>query len=388
MQRVALRGVMLRRTGTPVISGNASRNKPGSRLCGAPLRKSYALHRVRDTRVTNMPQPPSAYDVHQRQRWTRHDAHLWIRHDAARFLPPGTDPADVFPTLKQQREAAEDAAFAAKIAASRRFLAELRVEVDELKAALARRLLEEAKYSPSQPRVPAGNPRGGQWTDRSGGQSQDQNQGTGLAQPMGNVDIGDVSGSSELGDLFQITPDETRVDGVRLAANDTPDDPAPVRDPAPKIPLDRPETSSERTSYLRSAANWFARNAGLAGDIYTGAMNNVEWLRDYHDVVQASRDGPKSLEELQQAVDDPKPVMTFTTSSNRPRPNDLDLREARPNIPRTLSVFRDCSIIGSPDGTRRETRNLMAFRPEHTFRTKTGTSDIAWASKPSRNSKC
>jgi hypothetical protein len=97
------------------------------------------------------------------------------------------------------------------------------------------------------------------------------------------------------------------VGGVQLAANDSPDDPAPVRDPAPKIPLDRPETSAERTSYLRSAANWLARNAGLAGDIYTGATNNVEWLRDYHDVVQASRDGPKSLEELQQAVNDPKP---------------------------------------------------------------------------------
>jgi hypothetical protein len=47
--------------------------------------------------------------------------------------------ADVYPTLKQQREAAEDAAFAAKIAASRRFLAAIRAEVDELKAALARR---------------------------------------------------------------------------------------------------------------------------------------------------------------------------------------------------------------------------------------------------------
>jgi hypothetical protein len=251
-----------------------------------------------------MPYPPSAYDLHQRERWTRHDAHLWIRHDAARFFPPGTDPAEVFPTLQRQREAAEDAAFAAKIAASRRFLAALRAEVDELKAALARRRLEEAKYSPSQPRVPAGNPRGGQWTDRSGG---GEGTGTSLVQPMGNIDIGDVNGSSELGDLFQIKPDDTRVDGVQLAANDSPDDPAPVRDPAPKIPPDRPETSAERTSYLRSAANWLARNAGLAGDIYTGAMNNVEWLRDYHDVVQASRDAPKSLEELQQAVDDPKP---------------------------------------------------------------------------------
>jgi hypothetical protein len=81
-----------------------------------------------------MPHPPSAYDLHQRKRWQRHDAHLWIRHDAARFFPPGTDPADVFPELKRQREAAEDATFAAQIAASRRFLAELRAEVDEMKA--------------------------------------------------------------------------------------------------------------------------------------------------------------------------------------------------------------------------------------------------------------
>jgi hypothetical protein len=80
-----------------------------------------------------MPYPPSAYDLHQRQRWTRHDAHLWIRHDAARFYKPGTDPAEIYPTLKQQREAAEDAAFAAKIAASRRLLAALRAEVDEMK---------------------------------------------------------------------------------------------------------------------------------------------------------------------------------------------------------------------------------------------------------------
>ncbi len=85
---------------------------------------------------------------------------------------------------------------------------------------------EEAKYSPSQPRVPAGNARGGQWTDRGGGQGtvanpgQDTGQGTAasFAQPMGNVGIGDVSGSSELGDLFKITPDDTRTEGIQVAA--------------------------------------------------------------------------------------------------------------------------------------------------------------------------
>jgi hypothetical protein len=92
-----------------------------------------------------MPQPPSAYDLHQRQRWTRHDAQLWIRHDYARWLKPGTDPAEVYPHLKRQREAAEDAAFdaelAAEVAAGYRLLAVLRAEVDELRAELKRRRL-------------------------------------------------------------------------------------------------------------------------------------------------------------------------------------------------------------------------------------------------------
>jgi hypothetical protein len=108
----------------------------------------------------------------------------------------------------------------------------LRKEVAELRAELKRQRLEEAKYSPSQPRVPSGNPRGGQWTDRGGGQSTvagpsedtGQSQDPDLAQPMGNVDIGDVSGSSELDDLFKIKPDAPRVGGVRAAANGYPVD--------------------------------------------------------------------------------------------------------------------------------------------------------------------
>src|SRR3954467_5233847 len=94
-----------------------------------------------------MPYPPSAYELHQRQRWQRHDMHLWIRHDAARWVKPGVDPADVYPTLKRERaqkevakeraRAAEDAAFDAEIEEARRVQAVLRAEVDELKAARA-----------------------------------------------------------------------------------------------------------------------------------------------------------------------------------------------------------------------------------------------------------
>jgi hypothetical protein len=36
---------------------------------------------------------------------------------------------------------------------------------------------------------------------------------------MGNVDIGDVSGSSELGDLFQIKPSDRGVEGVQVGGD-------------------------------------------------------------------------------------------------------------------------------------------------------------------------
>jgi hypothetical protein len=184
--------------------------------------------------------PPDSYPRHQRQRWLRHDAHLWIRPDAARWVKPGTDPADIYPTVPRKADAAHAAAFEAEIEAEvakgYRLLAVLREEVAELRAALKRRRELEAKYSPSQPRVPAGNPRGGQWTDRSGGQStvagpsQDtrQNQDENLTRPMGNVDVGDLTRSSELGDLFRIKPDSTRTDAanssnsiLKVAAEDS-----------------------------------------------------------------------------------------------------------------------------------------------------------------------
>src|SRR3954447_10516180 len=173
---------------------------------------------------------------HHRQRWLRHDAHLWIRPDAARFFPPGTDPAVINPTLPRKPDAAKEAAFeaelAAEVAKGYRLLAVLREEVAELRAELKRRRELEAKYSPSQPRVPAGNPRGGRWTDRSGGggtvvgPSQDTGQGTAtsLAQPMGNVELGDVSGSSDVGDLFQITPAVPGAGGVQVAVDGRPVD--------------------------------------------------------------------------------------------------------------------------------------------------------------------
>src|SRR4051812_42164808 len=125
---------------------------------------------------------PQKYTSRIDERWIRHDWRMWIRPDIARWMKPGVDPADVIPALARERAqqqaareracAVEDAALAAEIEHERRALAALNKEVKELNAEMARRrrrLADEAKYSPTQPRVPAGNARGGQWTDRSGG---------------------------------------------------------------------------------------------------------------------------------------------------------------------------------------------------------------------------
>ena len=66
-----------------------------------------------------MPQRDEPWLRYQQQRWMRPDAHRWVRPDAARFLRPGTNPIEVYPALAR-------------------------------------------KYSPDQPRVPAGESGAGQ----------------------------------------------------------------------------------------------------------------------------------------------------------------------------------------------------------------------------------
>ncbi|WP_292617288.1 hypothetical protein [Nitrobacter sp. 62-23] len=85
-------------------------NAPGARVS------------IRFFRTIVMTEHESAWLAHQRARWMRPDAERWIRPDAARFLKPGIKLADAFPTLVR-------------------------------------------KYRPDQPRIPAGQPGGGRWTD-------------------------------------------------------------------------------------------------------------------------------------------------------------------------------------------------------------------------------
>ena len=132
----------------------------------------------------------NAFLRHQQQRWLRADAARWVRPDAAKFLKPGTRLADIYPAL----------AF---------------------------------KYNPDQPRVPAGDSEGGQWTSGSGGSGRprvyitgrdddetgDAGSGGGLDLSLPNIsiDFGDIASEIDKLDLFGLKPRERPAGGVRLA---------------------------------------------------------------------------------------------------------------------------------------------------------------------------
>lgn len=138
----------------------------------------------------------------------------------------------------------EERRFRCELAGLRMDLALLRLGMAELKA-----------FNPDQPRIPAGNPGGGQWTTE-----------------------GAAGGS------------------VRLAG------PPPTDDP-PKLPRERPPTSAERTRAIKEVARQLAKYGGAIGKIIGAAY----WLYEHDAKIEASLDPPKSLEELQQAVATPKP---------------------------------------------------------------------------------
>ena len=124
------------------------------------------------------------YERYQRRRWLRPNAHLYMRPDAQRFLRADaarflradaggsfkSGACDAAPTSSRReswtspvgpRSACDEATDA---------LRALRWDLAMLRFTWAWERLERAQrkaYNPDQPRVPAGNPDGGQWT--SGG---------------------------------------------------------------------------------------------------------------------------------------------------------------------------------------------------------------------------
>jgi hypothetical protein len=148
----------------------------------------------------------------------------------------------------------------------------------------------ENKYDPNQPRVPAGNSDGGQWTDGDGGT------GGRLPRRLGTpLDVGD--GEYSLSER------------VRLAQND----PADQESDVPRLPRKRPRDIKERNRGARVLARFILKQirkeklGRLIGPILD-ALETADWLRyDYSEPLQTYIDPPKTLGELQRAVFSPRP---------------------------------------------------------------------------------
>lgn len=121
------------------------------------------------------------------------------------------------------------------------------------------------KFNPDQPRVPAGNPDGGQWTD------------------------GDGSETSEFEDVTE------SIDWIFGVENQE----MPPEDP-PQVPSQKPETPQRRNEIIRAVARWAAnavkvgRSLNVLGALYEAAS----WLDTDAYFINAYLDSPKSLEEL------------------------------------------------------------------------------------------
>jgi hypothetical protein len=106
-------------------------------------------------------------------------------------------------------------------------------------------------YNPDEPRVPRGNPDGGQWTGEGG------------------------------------------------SSGGPPD--GPLNGDEPKIPKERPPRSRDRTAALKEVARHLTRVVGTVAEM----ARLVRWVETYSPQIESYRDPPKSLEELQRAVSTP-----------------------------------------------------------------------------------
>ena len=135
---------------------------------------------------------PAAIE-HHRKRWERADAY--------RFAAPGGPEAKGPSTLHPWAEVARQEQMAADEARARAAAEqdEFEREVLRLRHELAKIRLDyelrrfQQKYSPDQPRVPAGNPDGGQWTDGGGG-------GAGRDHGVAAQTLSEVNDSTKPGD--------------------------------------------------------------------------------------------------------------------------------------------------------------------------------------------
>ena len=121
----------------------------------------------------------------------------------------------------------------------------------------------KANFNPDQSRIPVGSEGAGRWTDDA-----------------------------------QLT----------LVADKPEPSAGPPLDKPPAIPPTKPSTPQKKNSFLKAAAQWVARavrSATPAGR-FVAALEALSWFDPERPYFEAYQDPPKTLEELQDAVSDPK----------------------------------------------------------------------------------
>jgi len=202
----------------------------------------------------------NAYLRRQRQRFMRPDAVRFLRLDATRFLKPGSGKSSVYPALARKYE--------------------------------------------GQPRVPEGEEGAGQFTFGTQDAGSERPR-VYITRTIGNGDGGSGDGDGDAG-----SGDGNDLDSFLLAAAGPPgvghNQGPPLGDP-PEIPGTKPSRSP--STFLRSTASWIGRalGLGLAVDAYFSALNEVEWIKEKAAEIETYRDPARTMQELQDAVDEPRP---------------------------------------------------------------------------------
>jgi hypothetical protein len=147
----------------------------------------------------------------------------------------------------------------------------------------------KAGFNPDEPRVPAGNPGGGQWTR-------------------------DADSSNEAPSvLSDATPDDLWKLGAAYAVNEPPgighNQGPPLEEP-PEIPPRVLATKQAINNFLKAAAYWLEEASGVdkrAAALFFIALMATGWLADkYLPYIITYQDPPRTLDELQQAALLPK----------------------------------------------------------------------------------
>ncbi len=178
---------------------------------------------------------------------------------------------------------------AARIAALRR---RAWLAGDAFLAALDRyRALRAKEFDPNQPRVPAGSPEGGQWTNGEAG---------GGGWPVfdfGPIDLGPIDlGPAELAPL--------------AAAAGIGHNRGPLLDEPPQIPKEPPADRTSRLAKAKEAAKWLATFGARRIPQVAAALAAVEaadWLRAEWPSIRSYRDPARTMDELLASAREPRP---------------------------------------------------------------------------------